>query len=221
MRDRLEIHLTRQREWSFRTFGPPRGIAGSVAHLRKEIAEIEANPGDILEYADAATLIFDVGFRVGGGVIEPATLAAAVATALARNSASSFPRLHTYADFLAELRRVRPLHPVTDFGADLGAGQNFGPHLRSVALAAVLIFRAAGAAGFSPEQLLLAIEGKQRINENRRWPDWRTAKPGAPIEHLRDDAPPPPINAWDAEPGHTAHCDAQPGCDSAADCGGL
>jgi hypothetical protein len=29
------------------------------------------------------------------------------------------------------------------------------------------------------------LQQKQRINENRKWPDWRTTAPSAPIEHLK------------------------------------
>lgn len=29
------------------------------------------------------------------------------------------------------------------------------------------------------------IEGKQSRNESRNWPDWRSAKPGQAIEHVR------------------------------------
>lgn len=31
------------------------------------------------------------------------------------------------------------------------------------------------------------IEAKQSKNEDRKWPDWRTAEPGKAIEHVRDD----------------------------------
>lgn len=40
--------------------------------------------------------------------------------------------------------------------------------------------------GASPEQIAEALEAKQTKNENRSWPDWRTAEPGKAIEHVRD-----------------------------------
>lgn len=40
-------------------------------------------------------------------------------------------------------------------------------------------------AGFEPERIAGAIAAKQRINEERRWPDWRTAALGHAIEHDR------------------------------------
>ncbi|MFH1806864.1 MAG: dATP/dGTP pyrophosphohydrolase domain-containing protein [Pseudomonadota bacterium] len=39
--------------------------------------------------------------------------------------------------------------------------------------------------GFSPEQIAEAITAKQTKNENRTWPDWRTADPDKAIEHDR------------------------------------
>lgn len=39
--------------------------------------------------------------------------------------------------------------------------------------------------GHTPEQIAAAIEAKQTTNEARTWPDWRTAAPGAAIEHVR------------------------------------
>jgi len=38
--------------------------------------------------------------------------------------------------------------------------------------------------GFEPEQIAAALEAKQTINENREWPDWRTADPDKAIEHV-------------------------------------
>ena len=40
-------------------------------------------------------------------------------------------------------------------------------------------------AGYSPEQIAAALAAKQRKNEARQWPDWRTADPMKGIEHVR------------------------------------
>lgn len=42
-------------------------------------------------------------------------------------------------------------------------------------------------AGYSPEEIVAAIEAKQTKNENRKWPDWKTADPTKAIEHVRTD----------------------------------
>lgn len=39
--------------------------------------------------------------------------------------------------------------------------------------------------GATPEQIIEALVAKQTKNENRQWPDWRTAEPGKAIEHVR------------------------------------
>lgn len=39
--------------------------------------------------------------------------------------------------------------------------------------------------GFTPEQIASALEAKQSKNEQRDWPDWRTADPDRAINHQR------------------------------------
>jgi hypothetical protein len=99
----LRAHLIRQRKFSQETFGPGPRTEGVLAHIRKELKEIEAKPDDLEEWIDLLKLGFD-----------------------------------------GALRR-----------------------------------------GFNPDQIIAAFEAKQTKNENRVWPDWRTADPNAPIEHVR------------------------------------
>ena len=40
-------------------------------------------------------------------------------------------------------------------------------------------------AGFTPEEIAIGIQAKQLKNEQRTWPDWRTADPDKAIEHDR------------------------------------
>lgn len=49
----------------------------------------------------------------------------------------------------------------------------------------ILALDGAHRAGYSPEDIALAIEHKRSINRDRQWPDWRTAEPGKAIEHVR------------------------------------
>lgn len=58
-------HLRHQREWSTETFGPGNRSAGVVAHIRKELIEIEKDPGDIFEWVDVLILAFDGAWRAG------------------------------------------------------------------------------------------------------------------------------------------------------------
>lgn len=43
--------------------------------------------------------------------------------------------------------------------------------------------------GFTPEQIADGWVAKHWKNERRRWPDWRTADPEEPIEHVRSQPP--------------------------------
>jgi hypothetical protein len=99
----LRAHLVRQKKFSRKTFGPGPRTEGVIAHIRKELIEIEAKPDDLEEWVDSILLNFD-----------------------------------------GALRR-----------------------------------------GFSPDQIIAGIEAKQTKNESRKWPNWRTADPNAPIEHVK------------------------------------
>lgn len=52
---------------------------------------------------------------------------------------------------------------------------------------ALLALDGAWRAGYSPEDIALALAEKQVKNESRKWPDWRTAEPGKAIEHVRSE----------------------------------
>lgn len=54
-----------QREWSDHTFGPGERLGGVVAHIREELTEVEAEPGDIAEWADLLILAIDGATRQG------------------------------------------------------------------------------------------------------------------------------------------------------------
>lgn len=50
----------------------------------------------------------------------------------------------------------------------------------------ILALDGAWRSGYEPEEIVAALQDKQAQNENRRWPDWRTAEAGKAIEHIRD-----------------------------------
>ena len=45
----LIAFLNRLRNWGFETFGPGERRQGICDHIRKELAEIEARPDDVIE----------------------------------------------------------------------------------------------------------------------------------------------------------------------------
>lgn len=57
-------HITRQIEWSARTFGPDARTKGVIDHIRKELAEIEAKPDDLSEWCDVLILAIDGAWRM-------------------------------------------------------------------------------------------------------------------------------------------------------------
>lgn len=49
----------------------------------------------------------------------------------------------------------------------------------------ILALDGAWRAGYTPDQIVAALVAKQTRNEQRSWPDWRTASPNKAIEHVR------------------------------------
>lgn len=61
----LIAHLYRQREFSNRTFGPGARTTAVVAHIRKELIEVEEDPADIYEWVDLVLPALDGAWRAG------------------------------------------------------------------------------------------------------------------------------------------------------------
>jgi hypothetical protein len=101
----LVAHLHRQRRFSLATFGPGPRTLGVVSHIRKELVEIEADPGDLMEWIDVAMLALDGAWRAGH---EPAAIALALATKLTRNELRTWPDWRTAAPDTA-IERVREI----------------------------------------------------------------------------------------------------------------
>lgn len=91
-------HLDRQREWSHETFGPGPRTLGVLDHIRKELAEIEANPTDVNEWVDVIILAFDGAWRAGW---EPQQILDAVAAKQSRNEARTWPDWRTMSEDVA------------------------------------------------------------------------------------------------------------------------
>lgn len=51
----------------------------------------------------------------------------------------------------------------------------------------ILAFDGAMRNGHSPQDIIDAIKAKQKVNEGRTWPDWRTQDPDKAITHVRPD----------------------------------
>ena len=88
----LRRHMRRAIAFSLATFGPGDRSAGVVAHIRKELLEIEAKPDDLEEWIDVAILAFDGAWRAGYTADE---IVAALAAKQAKNEARTWPDWRT------------------------------------------------------------------------------------------------------------------------------
>lgn len=85
-------HLSQQREWSERTFGPGARTAGVLDHIRKELTEIEKAPLDLSEWIDVVILALDGAWRAGH---LPHEIIAALRAKQAKNEARTWPDWRT------------------------------------------------------------------------------------------------------------------------------
>lgn len=88
----LIAHLKRQQAFSRRTFGPGPRTHGITAHIRKELAEIEANPLDLDEWIDVVILALDGAWRAGH---HPDAIIAALESKQAINESRQWPDWRT------------------------------------------------------------------------------------------------------------------------------
>lgn len=98
----LVHHLAEQREWSEATFGPGNArdrAPGIIAHIKKELEEIGAEPTKLEEWLDVAILAFEGAWRTGAA---PAEIAAALAEKMEKNRARTWP----------DWRTVKPGQPI-------------------------------------------------------------------------------------------------------------
>ena len=109
-------HLDRQQAWSAETFGPAevRGHRGVLDHIRKELVEIEAEPGDVTEWADLIILAFDGAWRSGHS---PADTIAAIKAKQERNEGRQWPDWRT-ADPDKAIEHVRALDATPETGCE-------------------------------------------------------------------------------------------------------
>ena len=99
----LAAFVKRKRAHSVHAFGPGPRTAGVIDHIKRELAEIEAEPGDLSEWVDVILLALDGAWRAGH---EPEAVAAAVLATQSRNEARRWPDWRT-ADRDKAIEHVR------------------------------------------------------------------------------------------------------------------
>lgn len=87
--------VTAQRAWSIKTFGAGRRTSGVLAHIRKELDEIAANPQDVEEWIDVVILALDGAWRAG---YTPQAVAQALVAKHAKNRGRVWPDWRTVSE---------------------------------------------------------------------------------------------------------------------------
>lgn len=88
----LVRHLHRQRDFSYRTFGPGPRTKGVIDHIRKELIEIEDAPLELEEWVDVILLALDGAWRAG---YTPEDIADGIDGKQGRNEARTWPDWRT------------------------------------------------------------------------------------------------------------------------------
>lgn len=190
--------------WSHRTFGPGPRTLGVVAHIRKEIAEIEDEPADLSEWADLVILALDGCWRAMIDWANPHDVPSArtwheveddlcdlLFCQTDERDLTHWPDFDAIHELLAEIEgpETQIESVLTEEGVETDRRQRrpIDFLFSLVALEALLLARGLGA---QYSELREAIFAKLERNMGRRWPDWRTASPDQPIEHVRAPAEP-------------------------------
>lgn len=84
----FEAHLARQAAFSAVTFGPGARTEGICDHIRKELVEVAAAPGDLKEWIDVAILALDGAWRCGA---TPAQIIEALVAKQSKNEGRAWP----------------------------------------------------------------------------------------------------------------------------------
>ena len=179
----FQEHLQQQRAFSESTFGPGQRSAGVIDHIRQELEEIEAEPGDVVEWVDIMLLSLDGTWRSGHD--GDSAWAALQASQVLEKDLSSDPALR------ALFRRT----PLAEDGDAFNALQLLRDRVDGLAAdpsrleAWVGVFAAAASGGLlaagTPDRLYDAFLAKFHKNRSRVWPDWRTQSLDKRIEHDR------------------------------------
>lgn len=82
-------YIQAHRDWSEKTFGPGVRTKGLTAHIRKELAEIEAVPDDLEEWVDVMILAIEGAWRAG---YSPEQICQTLESKQAKNFTRSYPQ---------------------------------------------------------------------------------------------------------------------------------
>ena len=108
----IETYLVEHRAFSLETFGPGIRDAGIADHIRKELKEIEATPGDLEEWIDIIILAMDGFWRNNG---RPSQIMPMLKAKLEKNKARQWPDWRTVPEGQA-IEHIRTPEELNDKG---------------------------------------------------------------------------------------------------------
>jgi len=82
------LFLYGKRDWSLSTFGPGTRHKGIIAHIRKELKELEDDPRDLDEWIDVILLALDGAWRSGAN---PERIIEALEAKMRKNRGRNWP----------------------------------------------------------------------------------------------------------------------------------
>lgn len=166
--DKLITFLSEQRQFSIEAFGPNPRLKGVHDHLRKEVAELQAAPNDLSEWADCLLLCLDGAMRAGMSPQEVVEY-------------SGFD----HAPIVAEMA-LRCHCDVEELGGHILELSDKVSQGKAWVDVAGKVAIAAHRQGIQFSDLLNAAADKLEINKARSWADWRTLSEDVAIEHIKE-----------------------------------
>lgn len=161
--DALAVRLRAQREWSLATFGPGQRLAGILAHIRKELREVEEQPLDAEEWIDVAILAFDGAWRAGW---EPEQIVAALDKKYRRNRERTWPDWRTAPEG-EPIEHVREVSPADDTPPDTRSEVETLRHWKAEAMTVLAewdqVFDALGGGRLGESKAAASLDQVQRL----------------------------------------------------------
>jgi hypothetical protein len=173
--------LTEQFDFSDKTFGPGQRSEGVLAHIAKELLEIEQDPFDRVEWIDVVLLAND-GTRRAGHSLD-AMLEQWPGGPLVDWEITLNHRFEQAAQ--GESRNGSPLEVLPLIRANMERVRQDPSDLEAWLNITALAFEGGRRTGANAAELLETLAAKFARNQSRVWPDWRGRPVDRPIEHDR------------------------------------
>ena len=173
--------LTTQFAFSDQAFGPLQSAKGVLAHIAKELNEIEQDPNDQVEWIDVVLLSTDGARRAGHSLDD---ILSQWPQGPLLDWEAVLQRQFEQAELIYGLQ-ADPLDVVPLVRQCVAHLESHPDDLATWTALTSLAFEGGRRAGGSPAGLLAVLLAKFERNRNRTWRDWRTTQADSAIEHDR------------------------------------